>query len=347
MRSLICLFTLGLLAPPPAADAQVYPERVRTVTRIREVVQPEPHQRGAAREEQTERLTRTVQIGATGEVDVSNISGDIVVTRGGRDSATIEAIKTARARTPEDAREILKLVQVEINERPGRADVRTRYPRHEELPAAYRRNFGASVEYRITVPEGARVTAKSISGSLSVRDVTGDVALETVSGNIQIANAGRIPTAKTISGNVEITGTTIEGTLGASTVSGTLLLRNVQARRLDLGAISGDVRLEDVQSERIDAQSISGNVHLAGELVKGGRYDLRSHSGEVRVAVSGKTGFELEANSFSGSVRSDLEMTSRSSDTGRRQRALRGTVGDGSAVLSLTTFSGSIVVSRR
>jgi hypothetical protein len=75
----------------------------------------------------------------------------------------------------------------------------------------------------------------------------------------------------------------------------------------------------------------------------------------VRIILSGDTGFELDANSFSGSIRSDLPLTASTggtggagrNDRGRRQHAVRGIYGNGSAVLHATTFSGSVVISKR
>jgi DUF4097 and DUF4098 domain-containing protein YvlB len=352
MRTVVSgtLLTLAVLAASAApAAAQVYPERVRTVTRTRvEIPRVERYQRDA-REEQTDKSTRTVKIGANGALDVSNIAGDIVITRGGGSDATIEIVKTARGRTVDDARELLKLVQVEITERGGRVEVRTQYPRAEGMQRYNRRNINVSVAYTIAAPEATRVTARSISGNISARDIRGELSLESVSGNVQIANAGRVAGAKSISGNVELTGTKIDGALDASSVSGTVTLRDVSARRLDLGSISGDVVIDDVNCEVVDAQSVSGDVRFSGTLAGNGRYELTSHSGEVRVAVAGGTGFELEATSFSGSVRSDLPITmgGAGQEPGNRRRSLRGTYGDGSAVLDLTTFSGSILITKR
>jgi hypothetical protein len=112
------------------------------------------------------------------------------------------------------------------------------------------------------------------------------------------------------------------------------------------------VALEDMQCERVEAHSVSGTVEYAGSLARNGRYELNSHSGSVRLTVAGSSGFELEANSFSGSVRSDLPLTRQDRDredephSGRR-RTIRGVHGDGSAVVSITTFSGSVLVSKR
>jgi hypothetical protein len=347
MRHLPSVLALALLVLPAPAGAQVYPERVTTVTRAVERARAERYQRGGPREEQTERFTRTLRIGATGEVDLGNIAGDITVVRGGGSDATLEVIKTARGRTVEDAREMLTLVQVDIAERAGRSEVRTRYPDQEMR--RNRRNFSVSVAYNLTAPENARVTVNTISGSISVRDIKGELALETISGDVRVANGGRVPRAKTVSGNVEISETSIQGAMEAATISGTLTLRKVQAQRLDLGTVSGDVVIQDVASERVHAQSISGEVQLLGALHPGARYDLGSHSGQIRVIVSGGVGFDLEASSFSGSVRSDVPLSNQAADDGRRrsQRSLRGTFGDGRATLDLTTFSGSIVIAKQ
>ena len=88
---------------------------------------------------------------------------------------------------------------------------------------------------------------------------------------------------------------------------------------------------------------------FTGALARNGRYELKSFSGEVRLSLEGNSGFEVEANSFSGEVRSDFAITTRGTQSDRRGRrtVLNGTFGDGSAVLDLTTFSGSIVISKR
>jgi hypothetical protein len=348
----LSILTLAVLAAPAAAQPRS--ERIGSVVRdavdrVREVsvVRKASYQQG--REEQTDRQTRTLKLGPNGELSVSNISGDIVVTRAGGGDATVEIVKTARARTSEEAREVIGLVQVVVTERDGRAEVKTVYPHDDERRRNNRRNVNVSVAYTIAAPAGTRLTIASVSGSIRVTDIKGDLTLNTVSGGVRIAGAGRIASAKSVSGDVEIIDTQIDGAVEARSVSGSVVLRKVTARRVELGSVSGGVIIQDVQSERVEAQSVSGNVEFSGALARNGRYELTSHSGDVRIAVASNTGFEIEANSFSGSVRSDLPLSMPGrdlSDRGRR-RTLRGVYGDGSAVLDVTTFSGSIVISKR
>jgi DUF4097 and DUF4098 domain-containing protein YvlB len=344
----ITLLLLTALAAPSPARAQPLPDRIRAAVRDRvETRHTMSYQQG--REEQVDRQTKTVKIGAGGELTLANIAGDIVVTRANGAEATIEIVKTARARTVDDARDMLGLVTVTVTERTGRADVKTVYPRNDEMRRNNRRNVNVSVAYTVSAPAGTRLTIGSVSGSIKVSDIKGDLSANSISGGVRIASAGRIAAAKSVSGDVEIVDTETDGAVDVQSISGSVTLRKVTAQRVDVGSISGSVVVQDVHCDRIEAHSISGNVEFAGTLAKGGRYELTSHSGDIRIAVSGATGFEIEANSFSGSVRSDLALTLQG-DRGRDgsgRRAIRGVYGDASAVLNVTTFSGNVVVTRR
>jgi DUF4097 and DUF4098 domain-containing protein YvlB len=341
----IAIFTVSALgASAPSAHAQMLPERISAIINDRvEMVRAPRYQQG--REEQTDRQTKTVKIGADGELSLSNISGDIVVTRANGSDATIEVVKTARARTADEARELLGLVTVNISERAGRAEVRTVYPQGDEMRRNSRRNFNVSVAYTVSTPPGTRLTINSVSGSIRVSDIKGDVSANSVSGTVRVANGGRIAAAKSVSGDVEIIDTQTDGAIEVQSVSGGVTLRKVTARRVDVGSVSGSVTIQDVQCDRVEAHSVSGGVEFGGVLAKGGRYELNSHSGDVRVVLAGSTGFELEANSFSGNIHSDLPLKLQG-DVGRR-RSVQGVYGDGSAVLNVTTFSGSVVISRK
>jgi hypothetical protein len=342
------------LVLPAAARAQVYPERLAIAIKARTVEAAHAYQRRMRddnnREEQTERTTKVFRLGTDAALALGNIAGDITVTRGSGAETTIEIVKTARGRTPEDAKELLQLVRVDATERNGRADVKALYPTGDEQRRNNRRNVNVGVAYNVTAPAGTRISVETISGNVKVTDIKGDINASSISGDVRIAGAGRIGSAKTISGTVEISDTQAEGPVGGSSVSGDVVVRRVTARRLDAGSVSGNIRIEDARCERVSGQTTSGSVSFAGALARNGRYELKSFSGEVRVLLAGNTGFEVDANSFSGDVRTDFSITTRGSsqpNRGGRHKTLSGTYGDGAAVLDLTTFSGSIVIARR
>jgi hypothetical protein len=351
LTSIAVAFVTAAVLPDPA-QAQVYPERVSIAVKAPAVVAAartyQRRSRDDNREEQTERTTKVIRLGTDGALALGNIAGDITVTRGGGSDATIEIVKTARGRTIEEAKEFLTLVPVDVTERNGRAEVKARYPSGDDQ-RRNRRNVNVSVAYTVSAPAGTRVSIDSISGNVKVTDIKGDINANSISGDVRISGAGRIGAAKTMSGMVEISETQSDGGVAGSSMSGDVVFRRVTARRMDGGSVSGNIRLEDVQSERVSGGTTSGDVVFSGALARGGRYELKSFSGEVRVILVGNTGFEVDANTFSGDIRPDIPITTRARQSDRRgpQRTLSGTYGDGSAVLDLTTFSGSIVITKK
>jgi DUF4097 and DUF4098 domain-containing protein YvlB len=340
----------GLAAASPAAAQNadrpvVLHELVRTAT-------ARAYQ-GRNSAEQTERFSRKVRIGRDGRVSIANISGDIVVTTGSGDEVSIEAVKRTRG----DRRE-LDNVEIVVDERAGRVDVRAEPDRGRADRG--RHTDSAAVDFTVTVPASASLDVHSVSGSLKVTGVRGAVRAETISGNVTTTDTPNLEHAKSVSGDVSLTGAAAEGDMSAGSISGSITAKGLKARGLDLGSVSGDVILTDVTCERLTIKSVSGNVDYAGSIARSGRYEINTHSGDVRLVLANPTGFELSANTFSGSIRSELPLTiggdaargdrdgaGRRRREGNNARNMRATFGDGSATLSIRTFSGDIIISKR
>jgi len=298
--------------------------------------------------ENTEHWTRTFKTGPNGSLDLSNISGDIVITAGAGDEIRVEANKSVRAHDDQDARRQLQSVVINAAERAGRVEITTSYPRNQQ-------NIQVDVDYTVEVPPSASVSVRSVSGSIQMTGVKGEARLETVSGDVTTTSSGRLAKVKSVSGDVSVTEGGSTDMLDLGTVSGNLTVKRLKARSLDVQTISGDLLLTDTACERVQAKSISGDLRFGGPLVKTGRYEFTSHSGDVRLGLQGSTGFQITATTFNGDLRSDLRLSERQGDTenvsagdrehhGPRRQELRGTFGDGSAVVIVQTFSGDLVV---
>jgi DUF4097 and DUF4098 domain-containing protein YvlB len=343
MRLRLSLAVAGLALSAASAGAQDAAPRTIVAGGVRRVLVRSYQGRNNG-PEQTDRVSRRIKMGRDGRVSVQNIAGSITVTGGSGDEVSIEAMKRTRGDSSQ-----LASVHVDVDERSGRVDVRTTHTA---------RNDRVSVDYTITVPSSAGVELRSISGTIKVANVQGAVRADTVSGNITMSGTPRLESAKSVSGDVSLTGVASDGDLSAASVSGTVTAKDVKARGLDVGSVSGDVMVTDVACDRVGIKSVSGNVEYSGAIAKGGRYDINSHSGNVRLTLANPSGFELNATSFSGSIRSDLPLTiggdadSRNRGTGRRydglnRHTIHAVYGDGSATLTLRTFSGSIVIAKR
>jgi DUF4097 and DUF4098 domain-containing protein YvlB len=308
----------------------------------------EKYQQSRQGPEQTERFSQSYNVGTTGALDVQNLSGDVRVTTGRGNAIQIDAVKRVRHRDPDDARRLLSQLRIEVTQAGNRLEVRTIYPRVSG------RGLSASVDYVITVPTNASVSLKSISGDISVSQVRGEVRAETTSGDVDVTATPNLALAKTVSGDVRASGIDAGRSVTLGTISGNVIASALDVRVLEAGTVSGDVQLTNVNVERLQARSTSGNIAFDSRLARGGRYELHAHSGNVRVMLASAMGFELDASTFSGSVRSDFPITLRSpgaSQTGDRRsgmnRAIRGTYGDASAILSLRSFSGNVVITKK
>jgi DUF4097 and DUF4098 domain-containing protein YvlB len=289
----------------------------------------------------TEQVSKTLRLNRNGTFDLQNIGGDIVVTGGTGNDVRVDATKRVRHPNESEARALLQAIEVRIEERNGSVEVRTDYPR---------RNWLGGVDYTVSLPRDANVILRSVSGDVRVSNLNGDLRAETISGDITATAVRRIRQAKTISGDLEIIDSDGEDVSGA-TISGTIVARGLKARSVDLQSVSGELRMTDVESDRTFVRSVSGIVDFSGRLAKNGRYEFQSHSGDIRVAPVGASGFSIEASTFSGDLRSDFPLTLQGNPPNnfsrRTTRGLRGSFGDGGAVLSVQSFSGSITIVKR
>jgi DUF4097 and DUF4098 domain-containing protein YvlB len=323
------------------AQAQRQAEAARRAAQRAREAERRRRDEGRRGSEYTDQISRTLRLGRNGTFDLQNLSGDIIVTGGTGNEVRLEATKRVRHPNESEARALLEAIDVRIDERNGNVEVRTDYPR---------RNWSGGVDFTVSLPRDANVILRSISGDIRVSNVNGDLRAETTSGDLTATSVRRIRLAKTISGDLEITDSDGDD-VAAATVSGTVVARGLKARSVDLQSVSGDMRIADVESDRTYVRSVSGSIDYSGRLARTGRYEFQSHSGDVRVSPVGSTGFTIEASTFSGNLQSDFPVTLQGNSPNRfgpgRRGPVRGSFGDGSAVLSLQSFSGNITIVKR
>jgi hypothetical protein len=291
--------------------------------------------------EQTEQFSRSVRLGRTGIVDIDAQSGDVTVTGGNGTDVQVAATKRVRGQDCEQGKSLLSELRVDVTEGPGRVAVRTSYPRT--------RNFSGDIDFIVTVPTGADVFVKTLSGDVRVTNIRGELRAETTSGDVTVTDSSRVQLAKTMSGDLQITDAA--GEITGGTMSGDVMVRNVRGRSLNVSTISGDLVLSDIDVERADVRSTNGTIDFTGRLQKGGRYELHTHSGDVRLTPTNVQGFDVEARTLNGDIVSQYQMklAPEGSTGGRRgpSRSIRGTFGDAGAFISLQSFNGDITIVRK
>ena len=269
----------------------------------------------------TSKIDTTVSLSKGGTVDLSLVSGEIIVTAGSGDQVKIRATSE---------RGILMFSstsdRVSLN-------VRSQHGRMGDT------------RYEVSVPVGARLELKAVSGDISAHGVKGEIEAGTVSGDLDVSDARGDISLEAVSG--DITAERLDGDVRVTSVSGDVALTGVSGP-LEIETVSGEMRLDGVKSKSVRTETVSGELEYEGSLDADGRYEFHSHSGELRLHVPSNAGATVRVETFSGSVESDFPMTMQPGDHGMggRPKRLEFTFNGGGARLTAETFSGDITIEK-
>ncbi len=130
------------------------------------------------------------------------------------------------------------------------------------------RNNDVSVEFKVLVPKGVKVSTETVNGGVSIDGVTSEVDAGTVNGEVEVATTGGRVNASSVNGNVRARLGKIDsdGDMKFDTVNGNVIVEFT-------GDFGGDVDLE----------TVNGSLNTNFEMTVSGRLDpkhLRAHIGK-------------------------------------------------------------------
>jgi DUF4097 and DUF4098 domain-containing protein YvlB len=306
-----------------------------------------------ARFERTVELQHPMPPGST--LVVSTPSGSIDVTGQDTDQGRVVATIQARAATDEEAQQLAEQVEIRFEEAGNKLEIKA------DKPSTHW-NRSISISYVITVPRQTHVDGKSASGSLKLRDLTGNVNAHAASGSVEatrIQGAVRLHSASgsvqcdnvragdvdldAASGSVRLSNASEVGTCRAHSASGSVRLEHVQAGSINANSASGSVTADDINCSNLKATSSSGHVSVAFSPTAPDSVavDLGASSGGIDVTLPPGFAGRVDLSANSGSVRIDRPVTIQGEIN---RRHITGVIGSGSGSLSAHTSSGSINV---
>jgi hypothetical protein len=294
---------------------------------------------------------RTIQTTGPTRLDVSTDRGKIEVVAGRPGRVVVEGAATVRLgwNVPANAVEIAKKVAAAPPIEFVDQTVRLRIPVD---PTA---QLAVIVNYRVEVPPGTEVRARTDSGSTTIRGVDGTVDVRTQSSFIDVADISGATQLFTGSGAVRAHG--ISGPLAVTTQSSGITLSGLRSS-LHVRTQSGAVNADLIGTGDVEVETGSSAINVNGA---GGGLAVRTQSGRVTVqgaptrdwrATTGSSevhfdlartgGFTLDAVSQSGSVDfSGANVTGTVS-----KHSVRGDVGGGGPTVMVRTGNGAIRIQR-
>lgn len=233
---------------------------------------------------ETSEWRKSYELQPGGRVEIINVNGRIHVEPSGSNTVEVVALKTARASTPEGAKESLGRIEIRDEATASSVRVETKVQRTSGLF----NHGGVDVAYTVRVPSGGEVRFTTVNGGIEVSRVSGRINAETVNGGIVARDVeGGSFEARTVNGGLEIT-----------------LLR-MPERGVKLGCTNGGIELRlpgDAKAD-ISARVVNGGIDVAadpgamqsnektrrrfeGRLNGGGpRVDIEGTNGGIRIAT--------------------------------------------------------------
>lgn len=180
------------------------------------------------------------------------------------------------------------------------------------------------------------------SGGIELDGAEGDVDLDTGSGDIRVAQvSGSRLSIDTGSGGVTAS-TVRSGSVNIDTGSGSVDLIGVVAETVGIDTGSGSIRIDDAQASDLSLDTGSGGITVDLRNRPRG-VNIDTGSGSVTLTVPPELGATLDLSTGSGGISADMPVRI----TQHKRHQLRGTIGDGSALISVETGSGSIRIRSR
>jgi DUF4097 and DUF4098 domain-containing protein YvlB len=271
------------------------------------------------------RIDTTVRLDRGGAVDLSLISGKILVTGWDRADVKVSAtIESGRLRF--DANSSRVSLSVEDYNDDGSKRRRNR-------------NVG-DAHYVVSVPRGSRLILEAVSGDVMAKGSQGEIEATSVSGDVDVSDGVRAVSAEAVSGSVHAS--QVNGNLRTETVSGDLQAENVSGN-VQASSVSGTIRLVGIQSKDVRTETVSGDITYTGTIEPSGRYNFEAHSGTIRLNIPRGAGAQFSVETFSGDVNTDVPVTIPPGSR-RKEGRMEFTIGDGRARVTANTFSGEIVI---
>ncbi|MGB8476261.1 MAG: DUF4097 family beta strand repeat-containing protein [Candidatus Acidiferrum sp.] len=287
---------------------------------------------------------RSLDVSGPIRLELGNISGDISIT--GSADAKVHVHGEVRVSgfgfgSPQERlKEILASPPVELKGDTLRVG--------KELT----RLHNVSISYDIQVPRDTQVTASSVSGSQTIRNIAGPVRADSVSGSIRVQDISHEVRISSTSGAVDVQN--VGDDVSATSVSGDSSVSNIKGDVV-AHSVSGEVQVNN-PGGRVDARSSSGSIEVrgadgdvkartsAGQLTVQGNpsgnnyWELRTVSGSVRLEVPPNANFHFSANAVSGQIRAQIPIMIEE----QGKHSLRAHMGNGGGRVEIHTVSGDI-----
>ncbi|KPK58213.1 MAG: hypothetical protein AMJ59_16210 [Gammaproteobacteria bacterium SG8_31] len=258
-----------------------------------------------------------------GEVEVSNVSGEIKVTGWNKEQVQISGRLgdgSERLVFERDGRRTL--IKVEVPSRSRKVE---------------------SSDLYVMVPEESRVTVTGVSADITVEGVKGALRIQSVSGEIFAEVFEEDVETKTVSGDLRIRGHDSPALLTLTTVSGDGRVENIRGE-LVVQSVTGNLDIKSKALDRARLRTTNGDIDLQTGLGSDALFDMEAINGDLRLDILGDVDAYFDIETFNGSIDNSFGPDPVRASKYAPGRNLRFTHGEGKARVRIKTLNGGVTL---
>lgn len=285
-------------------------------------------------------ISRTFDVGSGGTLWVEVEGASVQIETGGDDVELL--VERRRGNDP-----IERDFDVRLEQNGDRVEVEI-----EKRTRQWLRNDGLRVEIR--VPERFDLDVSTSGGSVSVRDLAGEVDISTSGGSVDLGHIDGPVGVSTSGGSITLKSSTVtaelstsggsinigdvDGDITAKTSGGSVQVERA-AGRVDISTSGGSITLADVGGA-INASTSGGSIRAGFSRQPSASSEMSTSGGSVVVTLADGLGFDLDARGSSG-VSTDVPITVQ----GKIERTrVQGQINGGGPALVLRASGGRVTI---
>jgi len=213
-----------------------------------------------------------------------------------------------------------------------------------EIEAEYpERNRGrlrdAEAHLEISVPRGADVEIEGMKCTIDIEGVDGELTLETINGEITVVGSAELVEAESVSGDIRISGSGTE--VEADSVSGSVIVTGATGA-IAIATMNGDIEVDAARADSVSLESMSGTIDFRGDLVSDADLSVEAYSSAVVLVLPSTVSATFDVQTQSGDIENGFGPPAERSNSFMPGKILEFSVGEGSADVTVESFSGSV-----
>ena len=213
-------------------------------------------------------------LGAGKTIEIKGINGSITAEKASGNRVRIVAVKVGKRSDPRE-------VKIEAVESAEGVTICAVYPGASSCGSGRMniRNNDVQVRFNVSVPEGVRLVATTVNGSVKASQLESDLVARTVNGSVTLSTTGRAE-ASTVNGSIiaEIGATNLSADLVFSTVNGSISIELPEGLNADIRASTVGGRLSSDFPLMVDRRRMHGTLGSGGYELK-----LSTVNGTIRL----------------------------------------------------------------